>query len=115
MSIKIENLHAKIVAAARRHYESQGYTTCTKPDEVRMCLQRHGFDVAEIGLPDLVLERDNQIAVVEVSVNPGQGEPFFRKLMKYRKVGKVLLLFPIDVSCIELDGVDSKLEKEIWR
>jgi len=114
LSNKITDIHRKMIRAAKRYYEGKGWIVHADSAHKNLALHSHRIAASEIGQPDLVLEKNGEIAVVEVTINPGEGKRFFRQLMRYRRAGRVFLLFPIDVSGIQLDGVDQELEQQIW-
>lgn len=106
-------MHDQLIHSAAEHYRKIGYTVYgTK--QAKEIMTRYGFDPGKIGEPDLIIEKDKTLTAVEVCVNFGDGFQFYEKIRRYRQLGQVVLMFPMNIEKVFFLGVEPNFDTEIW-
>jgi len=105
---KTSTEHGRLLEMARERLLSQGYEALEEQNEIRKRLLAHGVR----GNPDLYATKGQEILLVEVYVDDRK---LINQLNRYSKVGKVILVLPVEAENVEVWGSPAGRSQEAKR
>lgn len=92
--------HRYLVFLAKNKLRSMGYEVYERDKRLRMRTKERGLYYSSLSQVDVYAERDREPVVVEVYCGG-----LVDQLQRYKKLGKVILVLPMDVEGIQLWGI----------
>ena len=84
-------------------YLSNGYAIIQEQNEIREFMESKGSK----GNPDLIAHKDKEILLVEVIERVKTRPTFVNQLVRYTRIGKVIVVLPVNTTNIEIWGTRS--------
>lgn len=102
--------HGRLIVECKEKLERDGFIVMSEQSEVRRYMLQHGSR----GNPDLIAFKLNSFAdnaneplLIEIVENEKAYHTIVDQITRYRKVGKVIVVFPTDTSNVEFWGIQN--------
>jgi hypothetical protein len=92
--------HGLLLIKCQQRLESEGYTVVVEQNEIRKFMESRGSK----GNPDLIGVKGQEILLVEVIERVKQLGTFIDQLERYTKIGRLIIVLPIDTTNIQVWG-----------
>lgn len=99
----ISTTHGQLLTRCKEKLEGNRYTIIQEQNEVRKFMESKGSQ----GNPDLIAIKGDETLLVEVIEDVKLAATFVNQLERYTKIGKVVIVLPINTSNIEVWGTQS--------
>ena len=93
--------HGGLLAKCKEKLEVEGYNVISEQNEIRRIVQSKGSK----GNPDLIAIKGNDLVSVEVVERAETSATFVDQLARFAKIGKVVVVFPMNTTNIEIWGI----------
>ena len=95
--------HGLLIQRAKLRLEHSGYRVLEEQNEIRTFVEARGSK----GNPDLVAVKGSEVVLVEAVERAKDTATLVDQVERFAKVGKVLLVFPVNTDRVELWGVQN--------
>ena len=105
---KSATTHGKLLLATEKKLKSMGWSVLLEQNEIRKIIENKGSQ----GNPDLIAQKNDEILLIEI-VEPGKNSStLVNQMERFKRVGKTIIIFPINIENIEFWGVQQIEEQE---
>lgn len=99
----LDDLHGKLIIQTKQKFESQGYKVQIEENLIRHFIEERGSS----GHPDLLAIKGNDIVLIEIVDRGKTQDKIIDQLERYRKVGNVVIVLPMNTANIEFWGLQN--------
>lgn len=93
-------IHEQLLTKCKEKLKDNGYTVIEEQNEIRKLIESKGSK----GKPDLIALKGDEILLVEVVERVKETATFVNQLERFTRIGKVVIVLPINTSNIEVWG-----------
>ena len=93
-------IHGQLLTKCKEKLKDNGYTVIEEQNEIRKIIESKGSK----GNPDLIALKGDEILLVEVVERVKETATFVNQLERFTRIGKVVIVLPINTSNIEVWG-----------
>jgi hypothetical protein len=99
---RISTMYGCLLNKCKERFETDGYKVLSEQNVIREFIKSKGPK----GSPDLVAIKDKEILLVEVIERSKASAMFIDQLERYSKIGKLIVVLPINTTNIQIWGIE---------